>query len=118
MFWQFSVFLPAKRTLFLTKINTNQTQFAMSNKKSTNFQAYFTVGIIIVLYVVSYIIFDKVMGAPMIVGKVAFVLGIMTLALAIWLALLHASITEKCKDAGGVYVSGACINPAVIIEVN
>ncbi|MCA6365188.1 MAG: MotA/TolQ/ExbB proton channel family protein [Bacteroidetes bacterium] len=36
----------------------------MSNKKSTNFQAYFTVGIIIVLYVVSYIIFDKVMGAP------------------------------------------------------
>ena len=63
MFWQFSVFLPAKRSLFLTKINTNQTQFAMSNKKSTNFQAYFTVGIIIVLYVVSYIIFDKVMGA-------------------------------------------------------
>lgn len=36
----------------------------MSNKKSTNFQAYFTVGIIIVLYVVSYIIFDKVMGNP------------------------------------------------------
>ena len=58
------------------------------------------------------------MGAPMIAGKVAFVLACMTLALGIWLALLHASITEKCKDAGGVYVSGACINPAVIIEVN
>jgi biopolymer transport protein ExbB len=36
----------------------------MSNKKSTNFQAYFTVGIFIVLYIVSYIIYDKVLGAP------------------------------------------------------
>jgi biopolymer transport protein ExbB len=34
-----------------------------SNKKSNSYQAYFTVGIIIVLYIVSYIIFEKVLGA-------------------------------------------------------
>ena len=58
------------------------------------------------------------MGAPMIAGKVGLAVAGMTLAFGIWLALLHASIVEKCSDAGGVYVSGACINPAVIIEVN
>ncbi len=36
----------------------------MSNKKSSNVQAYFTVGIIVVLYVVSLLIYTQVLGNP------------------------------------------------------
>ncbi|GAB4143708.1 MAG: MotA/TolQ/ExbB proton channel family protein [Bacteroidia bacterium] len=36
----------------------------MSNKKTSNVQAYFNVGIMIVLYIVSYMIFAKVLGSP------------------------------------------------------
>jgi biopolymer transport protein ExbB len=36
----------------------------MSNKKASNVQAYFTVGIIVVLYVVSLLIYTQVLGNP------------------------------------------------------
>ena len=36
----------------------------MSNKKSSNVQAYFTVGIIVVLYVVSLLIYTQILGDP------------------------------------------------------
>ena len=57
------------------------------------------------------------MGTPMIAGKVAMVAACMTLAFAIWLAVLQSKNIEKCQDAGGVYVSTVCVNPSAIIEV-
>lgn len=36
----------------------------MSDKKTSNIQAYFTVAIIIVEYIISYIVFSKIMGSP------------------------------------------------------
>ena len=57
------------------------------------------------------------MGAPMIVGKVAFVVIAMTVGMALGLMFIVADRVEKCKDAGGVYVSTVCVNPSAIIEV-
>lgn len=36
----------------------------MSKKKSSNIQAYFTIGIIIVEYIISYFVYEKVFGSP------------------------------------------------------
>ena len=36
----------------------------MSKKKSSNIQAYFTIGIFIVEFIISYIIYSKVLGSP------------------------------------------------------
>ena len=58
------------------------------------------------------------MGSPMIVGKVALVVIGMTVAMGIGLMFVVSDRIEKCKDAGGVYVSNTCINPAAIIEVD
>ena len=57
------------------------------------------------------------MGSPMIVGKVALVVIGMTVAMGLGLMFIVADRVEKCQDAGGVYVSNVCINPAAIIEV-
>jgi len=47
---------------------------------------------------------------------VVFVLWIATIAADIYLTI---SNENKCKDAGGVYVTSAvCINPSAVIEVN
>mgnify|MGYP006286078005 CR=1 FL=1 len=57
------------------------------------------------------------MGAPMIEGKVAIVVIGMTVAMAIGLMLMVGDRVEKCEDAGGVFVSNVCVNPAAIIEL-
>lgn len=42
-------------------------------------------------------------------------LWMIVILLAVYIGATH---DQKCHDAGGIPVKGACINPAAIIEVN